>query len=172
MSLLRSLFLRFAFAGLSIAAAPAFAAVPSDNVQVLGAVKTPMTLKVEDLEAFPADQISTATLTRLVDNKDVSSTVRGVKLSALLERAQLQTTSRHDWKHMAVIASADDGYRVVFSWPELSNTEIGAGVLVIFERDGQALSDEEGRIALVSARDTNTGPRHVKWLSHIEIKLL
>ena len=55
---------------------------------------------------------------------------------------------------------------------ELSNTEIGAGVLVIFERDGQALGDDEGRIALVSARDTNTGPRHVKWLSHIEIKLL
>ncbi len=71
-----------------------------------------------------------------------------------------------------MLACGVDSYCVTFSWPELVNTEVGAGVLVIFERDGQALGDGEGRISLVSARDINAGPRHVKWLSRIELRLL
>ena len=69
-----------------------------------------------------------------------------------------------------VLASATDGYKVSFSWPELINTEGGAGVLVVFERDGQALGADEGRIALIAAHDLKSGPRHVKWLSHVELK--
>ncbi len=150
-------------------AAPA----PSGSVVVSGAVKTVLTLKPEDLRAFPAEQISSVTLTRKIDGKEQGSTVRGVKLSAILERAGLPSGGdRNDWKRMVVLAGAVDGYRVAFSWPELINTEVGAGVLVLFERDGAALDDGEGRIALISARDLRAGPRHVKWLSQIELRLL
>ena len=144
----------------------------SEYVVVAGEVKTGVTLTVEDLRAFPADQIGTVTLTRKVDGKEQSSTVRGVKLSALLERAGIKDGDHNTWKRMVVLASATDGYRVAFSWPELTNTEVGAGVLVIFERDGHALDDGEGRIALISARDLRAGPRHVKWLDRIELRLL
>ena len=34
----------------------------------------------------------------------------------------------------------------------------------------QPLGDDEGRIAMVSSKDTRTGPRHVKWLQDIEVK--
>lgn len=164
--------LRVVLALLLMQTVAVFAAMPSDSVQVDGAVKTALTLKVDDLKAFPAEQISSLTVTRRVDNREVSSTVRGVRLSALLERAQLLSADRNDWKHMVVLASADDGYRVAFSWPELINTDVGAGVLVIFERDGVALADGEGRIALVSGRDLRSGPRHVRWLSRVEVRLL
>ena len=151
----------------------AWAAPPSsESVVVSGAVKTVLTLKPEDLRAFPADQISSVTLTSKIDGKEQSSTVRGVRLSAILERAGLPSGERNDWKRMVVLASAVDGYRVAFSWPELINTEVGAGVLVIFERDGKALDEGEGRIALISARDLRAGPRHVKWLNQIELRLL
>jgi hypothetical protein len=32
------------------------------------------------------------------------------------------------------------------------------------------LGDQEGRIALISAKDTQTGPRHVNWLNGIEVR--
>ena len=35
---------------------------------------------------------------------------------------------------------------------------------------GQPLADDEGRIAMVSTKDTRTGPRHVKWLQGIEVR--
>jgi hypothetical protein len=43
-------------------------------------------------------------------------------------------------------------------------------VLVVYERDGAALDDSEGRIALVSLKDTRRGTRHVKWLQSVELR--
>lgn len=151
----------------AVAADPA-----SPTVTVTGAVKTPLTLSVADLKAFPAAQIDSATVTRPRDQMEVPSTVRGVRLTAVLERAALSSGDRNDWKHAVVLATATDGYQVVFSWPELFNTEIGANVLVVFERDGQALAEREGPIALVSTRDQRTGPRSVKWLMRLDVKVL
>lgn len=169
----RKSFCGWLLAGLLAAPLTGLVAAPvSERVQVAGAVKTALSLSAEDLKAFPADQISSVTVTRRSGDKEQASTVRGVRLAALIERAVPLNADRNDWKRMVVLASADDGYRVAFSWPELINTEVGAGVLVVFERDGQALGDGEGRIALVSGRDLRSGPRHVKWLSRIELKLL
>lgn len=152
---------------------PASAAdVVSEQLAVSGAVKNSLTLKVDDLRAFAADQIASVTVTRRVDDKETASTVRGVKLTALLERAVLASTDQNDWKHTVVLATATDGYQVVFSWPELFNSDIGAGALVIFERDGQPLAEREGRIALVSARDLRNGPRSVRWLVHLYVRVL
>ncbi len=144
----------------------------SEQVQVSGAVKTALTLKVDDLKAFPAEQIVSVTVTRRVGDKETASTVRGVKLTAVLDRAGLASTDQNDWKQATVMAVATDGYRAVFSWPELFNTDIGAGALLVFERDGQPLADREGRIALVSARDQRSGPRSVRWLARIEVRVV
>jgi hypothetical protein len=41
--------------------------------------------------------------------------------------------------------------------------------LAIRGNDGAPLPDDEGRIALVSLKDTRPGPRHVKWLQAVEV---
>ncbi len=135
-------------------------------------MKTPLTLTLAELRAFPAGDIASVTTTRQVDGKDMASTVRGVRLTALLERAVLADPDHNAWKHTLVLASAVDGYKVVFSVPELTNSDIGPGVLVVFERDGQPLTAREGPIALLSARDTRTGPRGVKWLTRLEVRVV
>jgi Oxidoreductase molybdopterin binding domain len=147
--------------------------IVSDQIVVTGAVKTTLTLKVADLKAFSPAELVDASITRRVDDKDTSSSVHGVRLTALLQRAGLLSEDeRNDWKHTIVVASATDGYKVAFSWPELFNTDIGPGVLVLFERDGRPLEDREGRIALVSTRDLRLGPRSVKWLSRLDVRVL
>jgi DMSO/TMAO reductase YedYZ molybdopterin-dependent catalytic subunit len=162
-----------AFIALMLAATAALpAGKVTDEVSVAGAVKTAMTLKLDDLKGFAPDQVLSATVTRRVDDKEVSSSVRGVRLTAILDRAALANKERFDWRHTIVLASASDGYKVSFSWAELFNTDIGAGVLVVFERDGRPLDDQEGNITLVSTRDQKTGPRHVRWLQRIEVRVL
>lgn len=150
----------------------AAADILSEQLVVSGAVKTSLTLKVDDLKAYAPEQITSVTVTRRVGDKDTPSTVRGVKLTAVLDRAAFSGTGPNDWKHTVVLATATDGYQVVFSWPELFNTEIGSATLVVFERDGQPLGEREGRIALVSARDTRAGPRSVRWLTRLEVRTL
>jgi DMSO/TMAO reductase YedYZ molybdopterin-dependent catalytic subunit len=145
--------------------------VLSESLSVAGAVKTPLTLTVAQLEALPVEQVA-QTDSHQADGKTVTTDVRGVRLTALLDRAALAGTGKNDWKHAVVVASATDGYSVAFSWPELFDTDVGPGVLVIFERDGQPLTDREGRIALVSAKDIHNGPRNVHWLSKIDVRIL
>ena len=156
---------------IGLVASTSAADLVSRQLVVAGAVKTGLTLKVDDLKSFPAAQIDSVTVTRRVGDKEVSSTVRGVRLAAVLERAALAATDPNEWKHTIVLATATDGYQVVFSWPELFNTEGGAAVLVVFERDGQPLADREGQIALVSARDTRAGPRSVRSLERLEVRV-
>ena len=90
--------------------------------------------------------------------------------ATLVDRAQLTEPQRHDLRRSIVVATASDGYKAVFSWAELYLSPIGDGVLVYYEQDGKALDDGEGRIALVSLKDTRPGPRHVKWLQSVEVQ--
>lgn len=145
--------------------------VVSESLRITGAVRTPSTLSVAELQALPVDQVA-QTDTRTVDGKPVTTDVRGVRLTALLDRAALAGSGRNDWKHTVVVASATDGYSVTFSWPELFDTDVGPGVLVIYERDGKPLGDREGRFALYSAKDIHNGPRNVHWLSKIDVRIL
>ncbi|MDM0111810.1 molybdopterin-dependent oxidoreductase [Variovorax sp. J22R133] len=147
-------------------------AQPSTRVEVQGAVKQSLSLDVAALAAFPAQAIGEVTSTSSGAGTAASTTVRGVKLSALIERAGLVTADKNDWKTLVVVATATDGYRAVFSWPELSNTAVGEGALVLFERDGKPLDEREGRIAMISAADLRKGPRHVRNLVRIEVRAL
>jgi DMSO/TMAO reductase YedYZ molybdopterin-dependent catalytic subunit len=159
-------------AALLCCAVPAMAAGNGSNeVAIVGTVTKPLTLTVDELRALPPGLAASAAMTRTVQGQEVATTVKGVSLAALVKRAGLVEPDRNSWKHTIVLAVATDGYSVAFSWPELVNTDVGAGVLVVYERDGKALDNGEGPIALVSAKDQRTGPRHVRWLQRVEVNI-
>ena len=144
--------------------------VPADaRVAVSGAVQQPLSLGADDLRRLPADQIVTLTLPARQAGAP-PSVVKGVRLRAVLEQAKLVIADHNTVKKLAIIASASDGYTVVFSWSELFNATLGDAVLVVFERDAQPLPAAEGPLALISAQDLRTGPRHVKWLRSVEVR--
>lgn len=155
-----------------LAASAASFAQPSAQLTVTGEVKASLTLAADDLRAFPAEQQASFTQTRGTPGQENRSTVRGVRLKAIVERAGLLAGARNDWKTTLVIATATDGYRAVFSWPELSNTAAGEGVLVLYERDGRPLDAREGQLALLSTNDVRLGARHVRNLQKIELRQL
>ncbi len=168
-----TLLLRSCLAALLFAFALAAHGAMSDTLTVRGAVEHPLTLSVDDLRAFPAQQLAEVALTR--QNGAEAGTLqnlKGVRLSDLVNKAVLVVKDHNDIKKMIVVATATDGYRVVFSWSEIFNSPAGDGMIVYFEKDGKPLGEDEGRIAMVSTKDTKTGPRHVKWLQTLEVRLI
>lgn len=141
-------------------------------VYLFGALQTNRVLTADDLRAMPAAMQQSFTQTRTVGGVEQRTTLRGVKLPALLEQIGLSAQARAEWKTLLVTATATDGYRAIFAWPELSNTPVGEGVLVVYERDGQPLQAREGRLALQSTGDFRMGARHVRNLLRIEVSLL
>lgn len=163
-------------AGALVACLPALAhdaapSEPSKSVTVSGAVEQKLTLSVDELRRFPTPRIIDL---QLVPQKDVEQgklmLVRGVRLRDILEQAKVINRDHNTVKKLAVIATASDGYKVIFSWSELFNSDVGDQVLVLFERDGKPLGLEEGPLALISGKDIRTGPRHVKWLQAVEVR--
>jgi DMSO/TMAO reductase YedYZ molybdopterin-dependent catalytic subunit len=133
-------------------------------VQLAGDVKRTLSVDAAAQRSFRQAQQTGAA--------ERSTTQRGVALRALLEHAGLAERDRLDWRKTVVIAVARDGYRAVFSWPELVNTETGALAMVAYERDGAPLDANEGPLAIVVPGDLRLGPRHVKWLQRIEVRIL
>ncbi|MYM39133.1 molybdopterin-dependent oxidoreductase [Duganella qianjiadongensis] len=140
----------------------------STTLAVQGAVEQAQTLDLPALRQLVQQHPASVTLKRQPDG--VSSTLRGVRLRDLLAQARIVSKDHNDVKKTIIIATASDGYAVVFSWSELFNSALSEDVLVYLEKDGAALGDDEGRIALISAQDLRTGPRHVKWLQRIDVK--
>ncbi|SDH61827.1 molybdopterin-dependent oxidoreductase [Janthinobacterium sp. YR213] len=176
--MLKKIFLGFASAAL-LATAPAWAGPAparehmSHALTVTGKVATPLTLTVADLRQLPPANGGELAVTR--HNGDKAETItsyKGVRLRDILDKAVLDAPGHNDVKKLAIIATATDGYAVVFSWAELYNAPAGEGVIVYYEKNGKALDESDGEIALISARDIRTGPRHVKWLNHIEVRKL
>ena len=141
-----------------------------DQVEVVGAVAHPMSLSVDDLRQLP---VRTVEERRAVGEGNAREEQlrrhEGVLLRDLLDKAEVVEAARHDKRRTVIVATASDGYRAVFSWAELYLSPVGDGVLVVVARDGKPLDDREGRIALISLRDTSTGPRHVRWLQRLEV---
>lgn len=156
----------FAFVLSLACATPALAHV-APALTIGGGVERSLALTVENLRQRPSTELAEV---RVAGKFGSRSVVRGVRLRDLLKEAGIVTHDNNTVKKLAIIASADDKYAVVFSWNELFNARAGENVLVLFERDGQPLPHAEGPLALLSADDLRTGPRHVKWLRSIEVR--
>lgn len=143
----------------------------TEHVTVSGVVAHKLKLSVDDLRKFPPQQVGELPMV-CQSGADMGKleNLRGVLLKDILSKAGIISRSHNDVKKMAIVATAADGYKVVYSWTEIFNSPIGEGVIVFFERDGKPLQDDEGRIAMVSTQDTRTGPRHVKWLQALEVR--
>lgn len=163
-----------------LAALPAWAGAPppardnmSHSLGVTGMVETPLTLTVADLRKLrPAHGGALAVTRHNGDKAETITSYKGVRLRDILDQAVLDAPGHNDVKKIAIIATATDGYAVVFSWGELYNAPAGEGVVVYYEKNGKALDDNDGEIAMISAKDIRTGPRHVKWLKGIEVRKL
>ncbi len=153
------------------AVAPKHLDTPSSIVHVSGAVKAPRDFDLAAIKALagrdtgPVDVVcaSGATVAKV-------NNFRGVRLTDLINHVGIAEQGHKDTRRMVIIARATDGYVVTFSWNELFNTAIGKDVLVAWEKDGKPLDAGEGQFLLISGQDIKTGPRHVRWLSGIEIK--
>jgi DMSO/TMAO reductase YedYZ molybdopterin-dependent catalytic subunit len=143
---------------------------------VKGNVERTQAFTLDELKQLPAQRIEDVRVVReqgaATGAQEMARRYTGCLLRDVLDRAKLVEKNRMDLRKSVVIVTASDGYRAEFSWAELYLSPIGDGVLIVYERDGAALPDTEGPLALVSLKDTRPGPRHVKWLRTIEVRAL
>jgi hypothetical protein len=140
-------------------------------LQVGGMVQQRLQLSAQDLRDLPLKDY-TEKRSVIVDGREVTQTLtlRGVPLRALLDRAGL-ASDRHSVRRAYVLLTAQDGYQTVFSWGELYNSRQGDDVLVLLRHGDDDLLARDGLPSLRALQDLRPGPRHVRWLTSVEVLL-
>ena len=149
---------------LSLAAAlPVFAQQSAPSIAVTGAVTQPLTLTAADLDAMPHATVTTS-------NNGISTTYEGVWLSEILKKAGVPLGSALRGAALAgyVLASASDGYQVVFSLGEVDPDMSDGQFLVASKANGAPLFGETGAFRMVVPKDKR-GARSIRMLTTLAV---
>ncbi len=122
-----------------------------------------MTLTAADLENMPRAKATTT-------NSGIETVYEGVWLSDVLKKAGLRLgeSLRGAALSTYVLASASDGYQVLFSLGELDPDMTDGQFLLADKANGKPLFGENGAFRLVIPKDKR-GARSVRMLTKIEV---
>lgn len=144
----------------------------SKAIRIVGRVRQPLVVHAKELCEMASEELHDLPVyCGTGDPKGSIGSCRGVLLENVISLAEVIKEEHNDTKKMYIVISAEDGYKVVFSWQEIFNTPIGGGVMILIEKNGRSLCEEDGDLELVSAEDYYTGSRYVRRLRKIEVLL-
>jgi Oxidoreductase molybdopterin binding domain len=159
------------------------AACPTDTeprakgilLTVQGAGVGPVAWDASDMTKLPMTsltqrQVLTTNTGAASAGSERSVIYEGVLLRDVLARAGFGTANDRGARVGVIEAVATDGYRSVFSWGELFNSNAGEQVLVISTMDGRPLDATAGPLALRALADIRPGPRHVRNLCALVVR--
>ncbi len=144
---------------------------PSDSCIVSGKIKQNKIITVSELEKY----IPVAIKEQIIYNhkgeiKDTISGLKGVLLKTVLNDVVFIYDKPKQLNEFYFVFIATDGYKVVCSWNELYNSEIGNNCYFITEMNGKKLHDISERIVFLSTADLMSGRRYIKGLERIEVR--
>jgi hypothetical protein len=153
-----------------IAACPADPSAPTDTLlSIQFGNEAPLRLGAAELARFTEQERvqrrSVAASNAVPSEQSVA--YAGVLLRDVIASAPAYERRGRAQRWLTFEAVATDGYRAMFSWGELFNTDAAEHELVIRARDGKLLDAAEGPLALRALGDTRPGPRHVRNLCAI-----
>jgi len=144
---------------------------PTDKFVIEGKVKNSFSFSLDQAGQYKTTGIDSIVIyNHLLQRKRVIKNIKGVLLKDIIDKAVIDISAPKLLSEIYITCVASDNYKVVFSWNELFNTDIGKHVMVITESDGKPAKDGQDRIAIISTADQATGRRFVKSLSKIIIE--
>jgi DMSO/TMAO reductase YedYZ molybdopterin-dependent catalytic subunit len=146
-----------------LVASPAFAQQAASSIAVTGAVTAPLTLTAADLDSMPRATVTT-------NNNGIATTYEGVWLCEILKKAGVPLGAALRGPALAgyVLASASDGYQVVFSLGEVDPDMSDGQFLVASKANGKPLFGETGAFRMVVPKDKK-GARSIRMLTTLTV---
>ena len=143
----------------------------TNSFRIQGKIKSEQIFTLSQLDSFPKQVLKDQILyNHKGEIKDTVKNCKGILLKKILDKVEFLYKKPNELNEFYFVFIASDDYKVVFSWNEIYNTEIGNNLFVITELNGKKLKDIEQRIIISSTSDLKTGRRYIKGLKKIEVK--
>ena len=101
--------------------------------------------------------------------EEKTKSVKAVLLKNILDSVAFQYDKPRMLNIYYFLFVASDGYKIVFSFNEIYNTETGNNLYIVTEMDGKKIQDMDSRILLLTTKDIKGGARNMKSLSKIVV---
>lgn len=144
---------------------------PTDLLSVTGKVKQIKTFTLAALDTFATTKIKEQLIyNRKKDAIDTIKNMEGVLVKTILSQTEFVYSNSQALNEFYFVFTGSDGYRVVFSWNEIYNTEVGNNFYLITKMNGDKIKDMSQRIMVISTADIKNKRRSIKWVKSIEVK--
>ena len=99
---------------------------PTAEFRVTGAVKRELKFRIADVAGYKQEALGDVVIrNKRGEQKDIAKQLKGVLLKTVLDSAEILADKPKDYSELIIILTASDGYKNVYSWNELFNTEVG-----------------------------------------------
>ena len=143
----------------------------TENFSIEGKIKKSLTVTLADLSSYKSYSIDSIVITNhLGERRSTLRNVKGILLKDILNKVEIDSETPKVLSEYYFVCIASDNYKVVFSWNEIFNNDIGKSVYILTTQDGKPATELDNRIALVSPKDQVTGRRYVKGLQKIIVE--
>jgi hypothetical protein len=161
------LFICFLFCACTVVAQEKYGTA-THQFSISGKVKNPSVITMDSLQHYTPvviGDINVTDHTGAFKHKD--DQLKGILLKDLLSHTIFDTPSPKLLSAFYFTCVGSDGYKVVYSWNELYNTEVGNHVYIIMEKNGIKADQLPESIQMTSMMDMKTGRRYLHNLDKI-----
>ncbi len=141
---------------------------PTHQFIISGQIKKESVITMDSLKSYPLKEIGDIKITNhLGDFKHKDDKLKGVLLKDILSHSELAADSPKLFSRFYFTCIGLDGYKVVYSWNEIFNTEVGDQVYILMEKNGVKVDKMPESIQMASMLDFKTGRRFLHNLDKI-----
>jgi hypothetical protein len=145
----------------------------TETLYIEGKVKNPGKITLSEIEKLEEEKIKDVVIyNHKGEIKDTLFNMEGVPIKSILSKFEFAYENPKELNEFYFVFKASDGYKVVFSWNEIYNTEMGNSFYIITELKNQKLSSIKQRMMFLSPKDLKSGRRYIKGLERIEVRKL
>ena len=135
------------------------------TLTISGEVKTPVELKIGDLEKMELTQV------KKNDKNQVEHIYSGVEMAQLLKAAgvSLGKDLRGEGLLKYLLVEASDGYQVLFSLAEVDPEFVSRKIILAIKKDSSLLPSDEGPFHIIIDGE-GRGSRNVRQVTSVKVK--
>ncbi len=139
----------------------------TDQFLITGKVKLEKIFTLTDIKRFPIITLTDVNVSCSPKTENRVKEIKAVMLKNLLDSVSFQYEKSRMLNQYYFLFIAKDGYKMVFSFNEIYNTDIGKNLYLVTEIEGNPINEMGNSIMVLTTKDIKGGSRNMKWLSKI-----
>lgn len=139
------------------------------SFRITGKVKQEKVITLNELLQFKSHELKNVNTSCSPKKEERIKGAKGVLLKEVFDSVAFDHEKGIHLNEFYFVFTAADGYKLVYSYNEVFNTETGKNLYVVTELDGKPASELPNALLVLTTSDIKGGRRNMKWLKEIRV---